>query len=66
MRKLRNLTGQRFGRLSVISRSHNETNGSARWLAKCDCGIEKTIVSYHLLTGHTRSCGCLRKEKRGA
>jgi hypothetical protein len=35
------LTGQRFGRLIVLSRSENSVLSSATWLCKCDCGNEK-------------------------
>ena len=32
------------------------------WLCRCDCGKEKTVEESHLKTGHTKSCGCYRKE----
>lgn len=56
------LTGKRFGRLVVIQRMDNAKNRKLRWLCKCDCGKEKIILGYHLKSGHTKSCGCLRKE----
>ena len=55
------LTGQRFGRLTVIRYDHSEHSG-ARWLCKCDCGNEKVIASYSLRSGKTRSCGCLNSD----
>ena len=51
------LTNQRFGKLTAIS----YVKGS-KWLCKCDCGKETTVETRNLLTGHTRSCGCLVKE----
>lgn len=57
------LTGQRFGRLTVIELHSAAMHGTnRRWLCKCDCGGEKIVTSSRLLQGRTRSCGCLRKE----
>lgn len=59
------LTNQRFGKLLVIGRDM-ETEGiksrELRWICKCDCGGQKTIVSYSLRKGITQSCGCLQVE----
>lgn len=55
------LTGKRFGRLTVISMAYNDGYGTY-WNCKCDCGNE-TIVKGALLTyGNTKSCGCQRAE----
>lgn len=51
-----NLTGQRFGSLTVIADAGNY--GISKWICKCDCGNEKTVYGTNLLTGQTRSCGC--------
>lgn len=56
----KDLTGQRFGRLTVI-RYHDKLNGHFRWECACDCGTVK-IVSGHSLKGGARSCGCLLAE----
>ena len=56
------LTGQRFGRLTVLKRqgtSHSEI----QWLCKCDCGNIYTALSYALRKGITTNCGCVQKEK---
>ena len=59
-----NLIGQKFGRLTVIERSStNGHGGQTVWICKCDCGKIATVLSDHLKTGHTRSCGCLQKER---
>lgn len=51
----------RFGRLTVIRRLENE--GRLRsWLTKCDCGATKVATGHVLRSGHTKSCGCLRRE----
>ena len=59
--KILDLAGRRFGRLTVIHRSG--TIGSFKaWLCQCDCGNAKTVSSRHLMDGHTKSCGCFRRE----
>lgn len=56
------LTGRRFGRLTVLSRGKNDHAGKTRWNCICDCG--KTCLKYGsvLTAGYTKSCGCYRKE----
>ena len=64
MAKMRDLKGQRFGRLLVCRREppkRGARNG-VYWICKCDCGRGKKILSSALLSGFTRSCGCLRSE----
>lgn len=55
------LTGQKFGRLTVISRVWRLNCKDALWLCKCDCGNLKVVYGYHLKKGSTQSCGCLVK-----
>jgi hypothetical protein len=59
--KLRDLTGDRFGRLIVIKRVADR-NKRVWWRVRCDCGITKEISSNGLKSGHSKSCGCLRKD----
>lgn len=55
------LRGQRFGKLTVRSFSHNdEKSHKAVWLCECDCGNEKHIRSDMLLSRRAKACGCLR------
>lgn len=68
MAKLIDLTGKRFGRLTVLGRagiykSPDQETYMLTWRCKCDCGKETVVISVNLLHGATRSCGCLRKEK---
>lgn len=60
MPAFQDLTGQRFGRLVVVSREENSKAGNLRWLCQCDCGNTKIIQVNSLRTGLTKSCGCLR------
>lgn len=58
MRKL-NLTGHRFGRLTVIEEGPRyASNNRIRWRCRCDCGNELNVAVPHLRSGHTSSCGC--------
>jgi hypothetical protein len=56
------ITGQRFGRWNVLSRARNTPKGQAQWLCRCDCGTESILAGATLRTGHSRSCGCLKRE----
>lgn len=53
------LTGQRFGKLTVLERDFSISGQGkrARWICKCDCGITKSISSASLIDGQ-QSCGC--------
>ena len=59
---LHDLTGEKFGRLKVISRAENAIDGHAQWLCECTCGNRVVITSQSLVCGKTRSCGCYRCE----
>ncbi len=61
--KVLDIVGQRFGKLTVISRAPNNKTGQSRWLVRCDCGNQKVVTGTKLTTGHTLSCGCLVREK---
>jgi hypothetical protein len=57
---IKDLTGQRFGKLVVLARAGSSKNGKATWLCVCDCG-NKTIATGNNLQNQTRSCGCLSR-----
>lgn len=63
MRKKIDLTGMRFGKLTVIAEGEKQ-NGRAEafWICLCDCGnTTKPIAGYNLRNGLTKSCGCNRQ-----
>lgn len=62
MGKLIDLTGQRFGRLTVIERAGNNKKQPV-WKCLCVCGQETIVQGNHLSTGRTVSCGCFHKER---
>lgn len=57
MPPLKDLTGQRFGRLVVLYRGEN-SGKHPYWVCRCDCGNEKSVASTKLVSGNTKSCGC--------
>jgi hypothetical protein len=57
--KLADLTGMKFGRLTVIA-LEPKTSRNRRWYCKCSCGAEGSFMAGSLCYGDTRSCGCLR------
>ena len=64
--KLIDLTGKKFGRLTVVEKVKRKPNQSnTRWLCECECGNKVEVLMPHLQSGHTRSCGCLNNEIRG-
>lgn len=55
----KNLTGQTFGFLYVLSFSHSD--GKVRyWLCRCICNKEFLVITSNLTRGTTKSCGCMR------
>ena len=58
MSAVKDLTGQRFGRLVVIERAESTKDGKARWVCLCDCGTTSIKVGKLLRNGHCKSCGC--------
>lgn len=61
-RKFVDLTGRRFGRLTVLA-ADSVRNKVTQWRCRCDCGTEKVIDGKALKQGLTQSCGCLQRER---
>lgn len=70
MADLIDLTGQRFGRLTVLKKGKGrKTSGGAykaTWICQCDCGNTTEIDGEKLRRGHTTSCGCFKHENKGS
>ncbi len=62
MAKVDDLTGIRFGRLTVIKRAPNNKGGKTMWECVCDCGKIRIVCASNLKRGVSTSCGCFRKE----
>lgn len=56
---IKDISGQRFGRLVVERQAGQDKSGRIMWLCKCDCGNERIVHSRHLIHGATKSCGCI-------
>ena len=66
MGKVIDLTGQRFGRLTVVERSEDHVSPcghrQTKWLCKCDCGNSVYVSGSNLKASHVQSCGCLVRD----
>lgn len=62
MSKFKDLRGQRFDKLMVLERAENNKSGKVCFRCRCDCGREIIVTSNNLLSGNTKSCGCLKHE----
>lgn len=60
-KKVIDIVGKRFGRLTVIGRAPNKGE-KTMWICKCDCGKTKVVAGCNLKAGKSRSCGCLSSE----
>lgn len=59
---VKDLTGLRFGKLTVLGKSGNKAkDGNPLWLCQCECGNKIETTKRRLITGNTRSCGCGKK-----
>lgn len=61
-RPIRDLAGQIFTRLTVLGLAGRNRWGGTMWRCRCACGDLARVCSGDLLSGRTRSCGCLRVE----
>lgn len=55
---MKDLIGQRFGKLTVLKELEKVKNGSRVWLCKCDCGNTKEVTTRDLNNHRVASCGC--------
>lgn len=62
-----NLAGKRFGRLLVLRETeHRIGTGHILWEVECDCGQVNLVTSANLISGNTKSCGCLQADRSSA
>lgn len=54
------MTGGRYGRLTVQARAGSDGNGRAQWLCRCDCGKDRVYLRQVLIAGEAISCGCAK------
>lgn len=65
-RTIKTLSGSTFSRWHVLDDYILTANGEVKWLCRCDCGTERYVLARSLLSGGSKSCGCLRKERAAA
>lgn len=58
----KDLTGERFGRWTVLNYAGKNMSGCSMWDCRCDCGNQATIRHSSLTSGNSKSCGCLHSE----
>jgi hypothetical protein len=51
--------GSKFARWSIV-----DSDGSNRLLCRCECGVERSVARYLLVSGGSKSCGCLRRDRQ--
>lgn len=64
-KKAKDITGERFGRLTAIRHVRNDGRQQL-WEFKCDCGATRILRKGNVTSGSTKSCGCLLKEVKTA
>ena len=61
--KEKDFIGKKYNKLIVIKKmSEKDKYGNKQWLCKCECGKFTKTSTHNLVSGHTKSCGCLHKE----
>ena len=60
-KNIKDLTGQKFGFLTVIKDSGERKNHNVVWLCQCECGNTSKVLTTNLKNGSTLSCGCIKK-----
>jgi len=62
--KIKIKIGDKFSRLTVIGYAGKTKRGERLWKCRCECGRTTNVITARLLSGKTRSCGCLQAENR--
>jgi hypothetical protein len=57
----KNLIGDRFGHWTVLGLGQKTHYKNRRWHCRCDCGEERDVLQFRLLSGASKSCGCIEK-----
>ncbi len=57
---------ERFNRVTILELDHKDKRHRSYYLCRCDCGTRKVIHGASLVSGNTKSCGCLSKEAKAS
>lgn len=60
---IKDITGQKFKLLTAVKFTGKDKYGKSIWEFKCDCGNIKSIPIHQVVSGSTKSCGCLKSFK---
>lgn len=61
--KFKDISGQSFGHLTVVSR-HGSLRNNATWLCRCACGKNRIVTTNLLRCGEITSCGCQKLSRK--
>lgn len=61
--KRKDITGEKFGRLKVLSFDHKDKRRQSYYKCQCECGNITVVRANSLTTGNTKSCGCMVRER---
>ena len=64
MARIKDETGRKYGRLTVLGLSNERRSRQAVWMCRCTCGEVTKVYGASLRSGQTKSCGCLQREIR--
>lgn len=59
---MRDRSGEKFGKLTIISFVGKDKSGNVIWRCRCDCGVEVNVLIGNLISGRQVSCGCYNRE----
>ena len=62
---IKDLTGQKFGKLTVLSYIDVDNRHGSHWLCQCECGKQIVVFNQNLVQGKTTSCGCTHIKSKG-
>ncbi len=60
MSRCKIIAGKQYSKLIAIEPTTPNSNNKSRWIFACECGNQKIIVATKVISGQTKSCGCLR------
>lgn len=60
--RIKDISGKKFNRLTVIKFSHSSKYRQTYWECICQCGKNVVVAKNNLICGNVKSCGCLAKE----
>lgn len=62
---IKDISNQKFGKLTALYTDGNSKNHSIIWVCECECGNKCQVTSRDLISGNTKSCGCMRNQSYG-